>query len=166
MLILTCTPWLALQPRMTANWGQYLQHKFAWLMNISLQRGIVRSAPTDSTMRTVSIATGLTALYADRIIFGYQIRSPQLCLALQRALRPKESTWENACTTHVARATAKTMITFNAKLCHHLWLLLVLDAQLLMERLNVRFASQDTSRQTTNFPALKSLRRSSKSHCL
>ena len=92
MLILTCTRWLALQPRMTANWGQYLQHKFARLMNISLQRGIVRSAPTDSTMRTVSIATGLTVLYVDRIISGYLIRSLRLCLAVQQALTTKELT--------------------------------------------------------------------------
>jgi hypothetical protein len=166
MLILTCTQWLAPLPRTTANWRKYLKLLCAKLMNISFQRGAVRGVPTDSTMRTVSIATRLTVLYADRIISGYPIPSPQLCLALLRVLKTKESTSEHACTTLVARATAKTMITFSAKLCQNLYFLIVLDAQLLMERLNVRFACQDTSPQRTNFPALISLRRSSKSHCM
>jgi hypothetical protein len=155
MLISTCMQSLALQRRKIALRRNQNQQKCARLMNIRVQRG-VWTALTGSTMRTVSIAIVPTVLYADRTISGCPSQILVKGLELQQKLKTKISlTPVNACTTHVAGATAKTMITFNAKLCHHLWHLIVLDAQLIMEKLNVRFACQATSSQETNSTALK-----------
>ena len=114
--------------------------------------GIVKIAQIGSTMRIVYIATGLTALCADRIFSGFASRILRLCLELLQAL----STSVHASITRVARASAKTMTIFNAKPCQTLLRQPALDALLIRVILNVRFASQAIPSQLTNFPVLKS----------